>query len=158
PAEPVASISAPEPVTLFAEQAAPLPDAPADRRHELTVLAQQVAGCSRCPQLFSTRTQTVFGVGPIDPDICFAGEAPGGDEEAKGEAVVGKAGQLLNKIIAACGFTREQVYICNTLKCRPPANRTPLPEERDNCRGFFDRQLALVKPKYIVALGATAAK
>src|SRR4051812_34972420 len=149
PAEPVAAITAPEPTDLFAEPVS-LPDSPADRRHELTVLAQQVSGCSRCPQLFSTRTQTVFGVGPTDPDICFVGEAPGADEDAKGEPFVGKAGQLLNRIIAACGFRRDEVYICNTLKCRPPANRTPLPEEAANCREYFDRQIALVRPKYIV--------
>lgn len=151
----------PEPVPVaiaFEEPAAPLPDSPDGRRRELTVLAGCVAECARCPQLFSTRTQTVFGVGPIDPDVCFVGEAPGADEDATGEPFVGRAGQLLNRIIAACGFKREEVYICNTLKCRPPNNRTPTPEERGNCREFFDRQLSLVKPKYLVALGATAAQ
>jgi DNA polymerase len=156
-------VAPPDPVTsagagLFDAPAAPLPDTPDGRRQELTVLAGQVAGCERCPQLYATRTQTVFGVGPIDPDICFVGEAPGADEDATGEPFVGRAGQLLNRIIAACGFKREEVYICNTLKCRPPNNRTPLPEERANCRDYFDRQLALVRPKYIVCLGATAAK
>jgi uracil-DNA glycosylase family 4 len=143
---------------LFDAPEAPLPDTPDGRRHELTVLAERVSGCPRCPQLYATRTQTVFGVGPIDPDICFVGEAPGADEDATGEPFVGRAGQLLNKIIAACGFKREEVYICNTLKCRPPNNRTPTPEERHNCREYFDRQLALVRPKYIVALGLTAAQ
>src|SRR5437764_1320265 len=152
------AISVPDMAGLFDEPQAPLPDSPDGRRHELTVLAERVAGCPRCPQLYSTRTQTVFGTGPIDPDICFVGEAPGADEDATGEPFVGRAGQLLNKIIAACGFKREDVYICNTLKCRPPNNRTPTPEERANCREYFDRQLALVKPKYIVALGATAAQ
>lgn len=142
----------------FEEPAAPLPDSPDGRRHELTVLADRVSGCSRCPQLYSTRTQTVFGVGPIDPDVCFVGEAPGADEDATGEPFVGKAGQLLNRIIAACGFKRDEVYICNTLKCRPPNNRTPTPEERSNCREYFDHQLGLVRPKYLVALGATAAQ
>jgi DNA polymerase len=131
---------------------------PDDRRHELTVLAERIAPCDRCPELFSTRTQTVFGVGPIDPDICFVGEAPGADEDAQGEPFVGKAGQLLNKIIVAMGFKRNEVYICNTLKCRPPNNRTPTPQERSNCREYFDQQLELVKPKYIVALGLTAAQ
>jgi DNA polymerase len=143
---------------LFDEPDAPLPDTPDGRRRELTVLAGCVAGCARCPQLYSTRTQTVFGVGPIDPDVCFVGEAPGADEDATGEPFVGRAGQLLNRIIAACGFKRDEVYICNTLKCRPPNNRTPTPDERANCREFFDRQLALVRPKYLVALGATAAQ
>jgi uracil-DNA glycosylase len=131
---------------------------PDSRRHELTILAQTITSCNRCPELFSTRTQTVFGVGPVDPEICFVGEAPGAEEDAKGEPFVGRAGQLLNKIIAACGFAREEVYICNTIKCRPPNNRTPSPTERDSCRDYFDRQIALVRPKYIVCLGATAAQ
>ena len=145
------------PADLFAAPAA-VPDGPLARRQELAVLAEQVAGCDRCPELFGTRTNTVFGVGPVDPDVCFIGEAPGADEDAKGEPFVGRAGQLLNRIIAACGFQRSEVYICNTLKCRPPNNRTPAVEERDNCREYFDRQLALVRPRYIVCLGATAAK
>ncbi len=134
------------------------PDSPDARRHALTVLAGEVAPCDRCPELFSTRTNTVFGVGPVDPEVCFVGEAPGADEDATGEPFVGRAGQLLNKIIAAMGFRRGDVYICNTIKCRPPNNRTPFPEERHNCRGYFDRQLALVRPRYIVCLGATAAQ
>lgn len=153
----------PDPAALAAPAdlfAAPVkvPAGPIARRQELVVLADEVAKCDRCPELFGTRTQTVFGVGPTDPDVCFIGEAPGADEDAKGEPFVGRAGQLLNKIIAACGFQRGEVYICNTLKCRPPNNRTPTTDERDNCRGYFDRQLALVRPKYIVCLGATAAK
>jgi uracil-DNA glycosylase family 4 len=129
-----------------------------DRRHELTVLATEVAGCPRCSELYATRTQTVFGVGPLDPDICFVGEAPGAEEDRTGEPFVGAAGQLLNKIITASGFKREEVYICNTIKCRPPNNREPSPEEKANCRPYFDRQLDLVKPKYIVCLGGVAAK
>jgi DNA polymerase len=100
----------------------------------------------------------VFGVGPIDPDIAFVGEAPGADEDRQGEPFVGRAGQLLNRIIAACGFTRGDVYIFNTLKCRPPNNRTPTADECDNCRPFFEKQFDLINPKYVVALGATAAK
>jgi DNA polymerase len=129
------------------------------RRQELALLAQTITGCQRCPELFSTRTQTVFGVGPVEPDICFVGEAPGADEDKQGEPFVGRAGQLLNKIIEnALGYRREEVYICNTIKCRPPNNRTPSPTERSNCRDYFDRQIELVKPKYIVCLGATAAQ
>jgi DNA polymerase len=132
---------------------------PADARKELAVLAQAITGCQRCPELFSTRTQTVFGVGPVEPDICFVGEAPGADEDKQGEPFVGRAGQLLNKIIEnALGYRRDEVYICNTIKCRPPNNRTPSPTERSNCRDYFDRQIELVKPKYIVCLGATAAQ
>jgi DNA polymerase len=131
---------------------------PEQRRHELQVLIQTVAGCTRCTELASTRTQTVFGVGPIDPELCFIGEAPGADEDRQGEPFVGQAGQLLNRIIAACGLKREEVYICNTIKCRPPANRQPSAAETGNCREYLNRQLALVRPKYLCALGATAAR
>lgn len=146
------------PTSSLFDVATETPDSPDARRHELTLLAEQVSTCDRCPELFSTRTQTVFGVGPTDPDICFVGEAPGADEDRRGEPFVGDAGQLLNKIIAAMGLQREEVYICNTLKCRPPNNRTPSPMECGNCRGYFERQLELVRPKYIVCLGATAAQ
>jgi len=146
----------------FAPRAAVEEPATADpaesKRIELAVLAKSIEGCSRCPELFATRTQTVFGVGPVNPEVCFVGEAPGADEDARGEPFVGRSGQLLDKIIAACGFKRGEVYICNTIKCRPPNNRTPTPTERDNCRGYFDQQIALVSPKYIVCLGATAAQ
>lgn len=132
--------------------------APDTRRTELQLLAQTVSGCTRCPELASSRTQTVFGVGQPGVDLCFIGEAPGADEDAQGEPFVGAAGQLLNKIIAACGLKREEVYICNTLKCRPPGNRTPLPNETANCREYLERQLALVGPRYICALGTSAAQ
>lgn len=139
---------------LFAD-ATPATD---DRRTALELLANDVSGCSRCAELYATRTQTVFGVGPLDPEVCFVGEAPGGEEDRKGEPFIGPAGQLLNKIIVASGFRREDVYICNTIKCRPPNNRNPAPEEKNNCRGYFDTQLDLVKPKYIVCLGAVASQ
>src|SRR5262249_54771972 len=96
--------------------------------------------------------------GPAGAELCFVGEAPGADEDRQGEPFVGAAGQLLNRIIAACGMKREEGYICNILRCRPPGNRTPLPEEAANCRGWLDRQLELVRPKYVVALGACAAQ
>lgn len=128
------------------------------RRKELAVLAEEVTGCTRCPELASSRTQTVFGVGPPGVDLCFVGEAPGADEDTQGEPFVGAAGQLLNRIIKACGFEREEVYICNTLKCRPPNNRTPLPDEMANCRGFLERQIELVQPRFICALGGSAAQ
>jgi DNA polymerase len=133
-------------------------DSPEQRRHELQVLATQVAGCTRCAALASTRTQTVFGVGPLDPGVCFIGEAPGGDEDRQGEPFVGQAGQLLNRIIAACGLKREEVYICNIIKCRPPGNRQPQPDEAGNCREYLERQLELVRPRFLCALGATAAQ
>src|SRR5262249_12026719 len=133
-------------------------DTPEGRRHELELLPQNVAGCTRCAELASTRTQTVFGVGPIGPDLCFVGEAPGYNEDVKGEPFVGPAGDLLNRIIAACGFKREEVYICNIVKCRPPGNRLPLPNEAANCREFLERQLELVRPKFLCALGGCAAQ
>jgi DNA polymerase len=108
--------------------------------------------------LAATRTQTVFGVGRIDPDVCFIGEAPGREEDATGEPFVGPAGQLLTRIIAAMGMKREEVYICNILRCRPPNNRPPQPEEAAHCREYLEETLDLVRPKYICALGATAAK
>jgi len=146
--------------SLFSSVAEPAgdPDSPEARRRELQVLAEQVSGCTRCAELASTRTQTVFGVGPLDVEVCFVGEAPGADEDRLGEPFVGQAGQLLNRIIAACGFRREEVYIMNTIKCRPPGNRKPLSSETGNCREYFDRQLELVRPKFICALGGTAAQ
>jgi DNA polymerase len=146
---------------LFEENhAAPAEDVPPadDRRRELTLLAERVAGCTRCAELARTRKQTVFGVGPVDAELCFVGEAPGANEDAQGEPFVGEAGQLLNRIIAACGMKREEVYICNIIRCRPPGNRLPLPEEASNCREYLERQLDLVRPKYLCALGAGAAQ
>lgn len=124
----------------------------------LKVLAQEVAGCTRCGELASTRTQTVFGVGDPHARLVFLGEAPGADEDKQGEPFVGRAGQLLNKILEACKLRREDVYILNILKCRPPANRNPLPEESQNCRRFLHRQLELIKPEYICCLGSVAAQ
>ncbi|MGL6094363.1 MAG: uracil-DNA glycosylase [Fimbriiglobus sp.] len=145
------------PPTLFAE-AAPVPPNPDGRRIELDQLAAVVATCDQCPELFSTRTQTVFGTGQLSPDICFVGEAPGADEDRAGFPFVGKSGELLTKIIAAMGLSRDEVYICNTIKCRPPQNRNPTPVECANCRGFFERQIELVAPKYLCCLGAVAAQ
>jgi DNA polymerase len=131
---------------------------PAKRRHELELVAQRVSGCTRCAELAATRTQTVFGVGTLDPEVCFIGEAPGADEDRQGEPFVGAAGQLLNRILAACGWKREEVYICNILRCRPPGNRLPLADEAANCREYLDRTLELVRPKTICCLGACAAQ
>ncbi len=129
----------------------------AERRIALEAVAAEVKACTRCAELCSTRTQTVFGVGNPMAEVCFLGEAPGADEDAQGEPFVGEAGKLLNKILAASGFRREEVYICNILRCRPPRNRTPLANEAANCREFLDRQLDIVAPKFIVALGGCAA-
>lgn len=149
-------VAAAAPATLFAEA---VPTASLeDRRKSLQMLAQEVAKCCQCSELVATRTQTVFGDGTAGVELCFVGEAPGADEDAQGLPFVGAAGQLLNKIIAACGFKREEVYICNILKCRPPGNRTPLPNEAANCRSFLERQIDLVAPKFICALGGCAAQ
>jgi uracil-DNA glycosylase family 4 len=129
-----------------------------ERGATLRVLADEVAGCTRCAELAGSRTTTVFGVGRPDARLCFLGEAPGADEDAVGEPFVGRAGQLLTKIIEACRLRRDDVYILNVLKCRPPGNRTPLPEEVANCRGYFERQLELIAPEYICCLGTTAAQ
>ena len=123
----------------------------------LDVLRNDVAHCARCAELAAKRTQTVFGVGQLQPRLCFLGEAPGEDEDRQGEPFVGRAGQLLNKIIEACTWQRQDVYILNVLKCRPPNNRNPLPEEVANCRGYFERQLDLLQPEFICCLGAVAA-
>jgi uracil-DNA glycosylase len=124
----------------------------------LEVLRTEVAGCTRCAELAAARKQTVFGSGRPDARLVFFGEAPGADEDVAGEPFVGKAGQLLTKIIEACRLRREDVYIMNVLKCRPPGNRTPLPTEVANCRAFFERQLEIIRPEFICCLGASAAQ
>ncbi|MEX0611492.1 MAG: uracil-DNA glycosylase [Pirellulales bacterium] len=124
----------------------------------LMVLQEHVAGCTRCDELARTRTQTVFGVGNPAARLCFLGEAPGADEDRLGEPFVGRAGQLLTKIIEACRMKREDVYILNMIKCRPPGNRNPLPQELANCRGYLERQFDLIRPEFICCLGAVAAQ
>lgn len=125
---------------------------------DLPLLAQVVAGCPLCPELAATRTQTVFGDGNPKARLVFLGEAPGADEDRTGKPFVGRAGQLLTKIIEACRLTRDEVYILNILKCRPPGNRNPLPEEAANCRPYLDRQLELIEPEFICCLGSVAAQ
>lgn len=130
-----------------------------DRAAALARLAAQVARCRRCAELVQNRTQTVFGVGNPDAQLVFIGEAPGADEDRLGEPFVGAAGQLLTDMIEkGMGLRRADVYIMNILRCRPPGNRTPLPEEAENCRPFLEKQLAIVQPKYICCLGACAAQ
>lgn len=142
----------------------PLPPSPypagsrEDREWRLNQLRQRVAACTRCQELASTRTQTVFGVGNPEARILFVGEAPGADEDAKGEPFVGAAGQLLDKIIVACGLKREDIYICNILRCRPPGNRKPQPNEAANCREYLDGQIAVIAPEFIICWGAVAAQ
>jgi uracil-DNA glycosylase family 4 len=128
------------------------------RSRQLEVLRDEVAACTRCTELAAGRTQTVFGAGPVTARLCFFGEAPGADEDASGIPFVGRAGQLLTKIIEACTLSREDVYILNVLKCRPPKNRPPLPQEVANCRGFFETQLRVIEPDFICCLGTSAAQ
>lgn len=130
----------------------------AERESRLKQLAGCVAKCTRCTELASLRTQTVFGVGNPEAKLLFVGEAPGADEDRQGEPFVGRAGQLLNDIIKACKLKREDIYICNVLRCRPPDNRAPTPQEAANCREYLDGQIAIVNPDYIVCWGSTAAK
>jgi uracil-DNA glycosylase family 4 len=139
------------------------PSAPAAVASEPIRLLQLVrdelgSDCSRCKLHTLGRTQVVFGVGNPNADLMFVGEAPGADEDVQGEPFVGRAGQLLTKIIEAIGLTREDVYIANVIKCRPPGNRNPEPDEVDQCEPFLFRQIDTVKPKVIVALGKFAAQ
>lgn len=128
---------------------------PDERRTRLALLADEARACTNCV-LHEQRKQAVFARGNPFADLCFIGEGPGADEDARGEPFVGAAGQLLDKMIAAMGFRRDEVYICNIVKCRPPNNRKPEPAEMASCMPFLTAQLGLVKPKVIVALGATA--
>ncbi len=116
-------------------------------------LREKVLACKQCAALVRNRTRIVFGAGNINAKLVFVGEAPGRDEDQQGIPFVGRAGQLLTKIIEAMGLTRQEVFICNVLKCRPPENRPPAPDEVVNCRPFLKRQLELIKPRIIVALG-----
>ncbi len=128
------------------------------RSKRLEVLQAEVASCSRCSEPACTRKQTVFGVGAVKPKVVFFGEAPGVDEDRMGIPFVGEAGQLFNKILAASQLHRDDVYILNSLKCRPPANRTPSDAEIENCRPYFEAQLELLQPEFIVCLGAVAVR
>lgn len=121
-------------------------------------LRQQVSGCQLCPALVQNRTQTVLGVGNCTADWMVIGEAPGAEEDRQGEPFVGRAGQLLNAMLEAMGLQRQQVYIANVLKCRPPSNRDPQPEEAANCEHFLLSQVELIRPRIILALGRIAAQ
>ena len=128
---------------------------PEERQTRLTVLADEVKGCTKCV-LHVERKQTVFARGNGSSGLCFVGEGPGADEDEQGFPFVGPAGQLLDKMIAAMGIGRDDVYVCNIVKCRPPKNRTPEPEEMNACMPYLGEQLSLVEPQVIVALGKTA--
>jgi uracil-DNA glycosylase len=137
-----------EPIRVFASQAEALQAIKIDIGPD----------CSRCKLHTLGRRQVVFGVGNPNADLMFVGEAPGADEDMQGEPFVGRAGQLLTKIIEAIGMTRQDVYIANVIKCRPPQNRNPEPDEVEKCEPFLFRQIETIKPKVIVALGKFAAQ
>jgi len=137
----------PDPVTVFRGAAA-----------ALAAVRGDIGDCTRCKLHTLGRRQIVFGVGNPEADLMFVGEAPGADEDVQGEPFVGRAGQLLTKIIEAIGLKREDVYIANVIKCRPPGNRNPEPDEVAQCEPFLFRQIEIIKPKVIVALGKFAAQ
>ncbi len=139
---------------------APLPEsrvAPAHKPEALIAIQEEIGDCTRCPLAYAGRRTIVFGDGDANARLMFVGEGPGADEDASGVPFVGKAGQLLNNMIQAMGLKREQVYIANIVKCRPPANRVPEPVEANTCDPFLLRQIDVVQPEVIVALGSTAA-
>lgn len=167
PSAPAAGPSAPGPQSPT-PPASPCSAVP----HVINVPAEELAGrqaalraldegkvrkCTKCT-LCNTRTQTVFGQGHAAPRVVFVGEAPGAEEDAQGLAFVGRAGQLLTRMIAAMGLSRDEVYICNILKCRPPDNRTPAPDEIAACWPYLDEQLRILQPEVIVALGKPASQ
>ena len=155
-------------ISLWADRNAPGPEpgvaesVPAGRQsavpeEEWEALRKEVAACTRCP-LHKGRTNPVFGVGNHAAEWLFIGEAPGKDEDLQGEPFVGRAGKLLNSMLEAMGLKRDDVYIANILKSRPPQNRDPKPEEVDACRPYLERQIAMIRPRIIVALGRIAAQ
>jgi DNA polymerase len=149
----------PEPVTppVAASTTSGAPGGDQDSHARLQVLAEEAAECTRC-ELSRGRTKSVFARGSADTDLVFVGEGPGFHEDQQGLPFVGRAGQLLDRMIAAMGYARDGVYICNVVKCRPPENRTPLPTEAAACAHYLVPQLDLVQPKAIVALGRCAAE
>jgi uracil-DNA glycosylase len=151
-----AAVAVPAETELF-EVAKPESRA-ADPVTALKLIREDIGDCTRCRLHKQGRKQIVFGVGNPKADLMFIGEAPGADEDMQGEPFVGRAGQLLNNMIKAMGIQREDVYIANIIKCRPPGNRTPERDECETCSPFLMRQIEVIKPKAIVALGAVAAK
>jgi DNA polymerase len=164
PAAPKISASVqPEISSSIAPDLSPVSRQPSpDKAAAFAALRERALACVKCPHLASSRKNVVFGVGSIDAQLMFVGEAPGADEDEQGEPFVGKAGQLLTKIIQATGLSRAEVYIANILKCRPDTpgqsagNRKPTPEEMQTCIPYLHEQIDLIRPKVIVALGATA--
>ena len=142
---------------LFDGARAPGPAEPAARAELLAAVGAEAAACTRC-RLAEGRQTVVFGSGDPDADLMFIGEGPGAEEDRQGLPFVGRAGELLTRIIGAIDMTRDQVYIANIIKCRPPQNRDPEPDEVAACRGYLERQIDLVRPRLLVALGRIAAQ
>jgi uracil-DNA glycosylase len=157
--EPAPVVPPPSIGSLFEESEFEMPPVPEEERPGvLAAAAAEVARCVRCPHLAETRTQTVFGCGSPTARLMFIGEAPGADEDRIGQPFVGRAGQLLTDMITkGMGLKREEVYIANILKCRPPENRTPTPEEATNCSSYLEHQIAVIRPEFLCLLGKTAA-
>jgi len=150
-----------EKIAFTSQQAVFIPGIKADEAHQqIRDCTELSALCNKCRAcgLHKTRTNMVFGDGNVNADIMFIGEGPGKDEDLQGIPFVGRAGQLLNKILAAAEFKREEVYICNVVKCRPPENRLPMPEEVKACRGYLEAQIRIIDPKIIVCLGSLASQ
>src|SRR3954469_3608487 len=131
---------------------------PDERREALKLVYQQARSCPNCPELAATRTQVVFGAGHADADLMFVGEAPGANEDRKGLPFVGQAGKLLDQLLGEIGLERSEVFVANTLKCRPPGNRDPHPVEIENCQGYLMRELELIEPRVVCTLGNFATK
>jgi uracil-DNA glycosylase family 4 len=166
PASPTSSPAKPLPRSAAGAAVPPMPVFPAPAAAPagtvvgaagLKVIREQLGECQRC-KLAGGRQNIVFGVGNPQAQLVFVGEAPGADEDQQGEPFVGKAGQLLNKMIEAMGYARADVYICNVIKCRPPGNRNPEPDEVSKCEPFLKQQLAAIRPRMIVTLGKFAAQ
>jgi uracil-DNA glycosylase family 4 len=130
----------------------------AERRERLKEVFAQARGCARCPELAATRKTVVFGAGNADAELMFIGEAPGASEDEQGVPFVGRAGKLLERLLEEIGMSRSQVFIANTLKCRPPGNRDPLPVEIENCQDYLHRQVELIQPTVICTLGNFSTK
>lgn len=145
------------PAPIAAAFTAPPLDVEEKRRRLIAMDANEVSVCTKC-RLCETRTRTVFGEGDPDAKVFFIGEGPGENEDLQGRPFVGRAGELLNKMILAMGFRRDQVFIANIVKCRPPGNRVPAPDEVDTCTPYLERQLEIIRPKVIVTLGHPAAR
>ncbi|MGA9039624.1 MAG: uracil-DNA glycosylase [Terriglobales bacterium] len=162
--EPLPQIESPESMTrktsahLPIAAAVPKPEIATDPVTALRLIREDLGDCTRCKLHKQGRKQIVFGVGNPNADLMFIGEAPGADEDQQGEPFVGRSGQLLTNMIKAMGLSREEVYIANIIKCRPPGNRQPEHDECETCSPFLMRQIAAIHPKAIVALGAVAAK